>query len=518
MKSFRSWLLLAILVGLVAKSVFSFPANRAVDISNDLLTEDTDSDDGDNDDSSDDSKKAEIAGSGDASKKTAVEESKEEADDDSDEDADDSANASGDASGEATDEKENGNEDESNDNVEDDDSENGEEKADERSATSVEAEDDSDDVSEKRNEVAKRNYGGGGYGGGGYGGGHGGGHGGCGCGCGHDDHACCNHCNEHEGGCHEGCDAGHDAGHHHGHHEHDDCCHHHGHHHGFVHEWGQECCGEHHNHGCCGNHEHGHHSEGDHEHDCCHHQGECCHHNEGGEHHGGCGCCGCGHGDGGYGGNGGGGYGGSVGGGGGYGWGRSSVPMGYHCHDMVSKSGSAKTKRFCVPVYGLPESTRNAIERPNVKKQTVHVGYGYASGDNYRLGYQQGGMGGLASSFTGQVQAGNPEGGSNDHFKRSLVKRNFNGHGFSSFNSGMMHGSATPYGHPVTHPGFTTMGFPGHALASQDVRNDVPHPMIKREAYGEAPESLIQNQMQMDDEIPSIEQTQFQLAPGEIDG
>jgi len=114
-----------------------------------------------------------------------------------------------------------------------------------------------------------------------------------------------------------------------------------------------------------------------------------------------------------------------------------------------------------------------------VKKQTVHVGYGYASGDNYRLGYQEGGMGGLASSFTGQVGA--DHGGNfdaSDHFnKRSIVKRHFEGgHGYGSFNSGMMHGSATPYGHPVTHPGFTTMGFPGHALASQDVRNTITHP------------------------------------------
>lgn len=50
-------------------------------------------------------------------------------------------------------------------------------------------------------------------------------------------------------------------------------------------------------------------------------------------------------------------------------------------------------------------ATRSLIPAPNIeekatakstKKQTIHVGYGYASGDNYRLGYGYGGMGGVA--------------------------------------------------------------------------------------------------------------------------
>ena len=144
-------------------------------------------------------------------------------------------------------------------------------------------------------------------------------------------------------------------------------------------------------------------------------------------------------------------------------------------------------------MYGFSEdfdTRRDIIARP-VKKQTVHVGYGYASGDNYRLGYQQGGMGGLASSFTGQIeQAGQHE--ENDNFnKRSYfarpVRRHYgSGHYAGPYGGhGMMHGGATPYGHPVTHPGFTTMGYPGHALASQDVRFRILHPIYKREASEE---------------------------------
>ena len=146
-------------------------------------------------------------------------------------------------------------------------------------------------------------------------------------------------------------------------------------------------------------------------------------------------------------------------------------------------------------MYGFPEySTRDTIARP-VKKQTVHVGYGYASGDNYRLGYQQGGMGGLASSFTGQIeQAGHEE--NNNFNKRSYFarpeRRHYDGHGYGPYGGhGMMHGGATPYGHPVTHPGFTTMGYPGHALASQDVRFRIPHQVYKREALEEDEPELV---------------------------
>lgn len=65
-------------------------------------------------------------------------------------------------------------------------------------------------------------------------------------------------------------------------------------------------------------------------------------------------------------------------------------------------------RRFCVPigVHQLHHMRRSDIAA--AKKQTVHVGYGYASGDNYRLGYNQGGMGGISESFNGKVM---PNGG-----------------------------------------------------------------------------------------------------------
>jgi len=221
-------------------------------------------------------------------------------------------------------------------------------------------------------------------------------------------------------------------------------------------------------------------------------------------------------GGGGYGG-GGGGYGGGGGccGGGGGGWGRSALPappIAFHCRDMISSDGKKHTKRFCVPIgynggYGFPyfhgypgtglgqwgwgfpwikskihkgekgKGGEKEVVKPKkagkrdqiTKKQTVHVGYGYASGDNYRLGYQSGGMGGLASTFTGQL---GPH-GAQEHFKKSIInKRNFGygGPGQGDPAGAGFGGHSTPYGHPVTHPGFTTMGFPGHALASTDVR------------------------------------------------
>ena len=239
----------------------------------------------------------------------------------------------------------------------------------------------------------------------------------------------------------------------------------------------------------------------------------------------------------------------------GYGWGRSNLPLAYHCRDMVSRTGDNKavTKRFCVPIgyhtnygiqyfhsypgntgyssYNLRSSIIHAepetnlvvadqkiqdlninkqrdqiaqVSQKETKKQTVHVGYGYASGDNYRLGYQEGGMGGLASTFSGG-SVGADHGPDNfdgpDHFKKSSMpisvthdvqatKRYFPAGqagfpgGFNGNSPATEHGSATPYGHPVTHPGFTTMGFPGHALASADVRNKINHPKVKRQIFG----------------------------------
>jgi len=158
------------------------------------------------------------------------------------------------------------------------------------------------------------------------------------------------------------------------------------------------------------------------------------------------------------------------------------------------------------------ESARSDIptaeEQPKdkkTKKQTIHVGYGYASGDNYRLGYGFGGMGGVAGFSGGQGAPGSgpPGGPEAAAFKKADIpaavaaapapvkeevkktnipqpeqpkdvtatKRDF-GHADQSLPGGF--GSAGAMGHPVTHPGFTTMGYPGHALSSTDVKNKIP--------------------------------------------
>jgi len=500
--------LLTLLVAVVG--VYSLPA-RKFDLAEELLNEVSEGDINDEVDvKTEGAKKDEVAGSGAGAKKATIAEEKKDnpesdesespasGEEDDDVPKEDTVEASG--SGDVE-EKSDGNEvaeDPNVDQLTEEASKETAEASEESAPATYETETASvneefeEEQGEKRDQVAteadKRSP----YGGGGCGCGCGSSCG-CGHGCGH--HGGCHNCHEHGGGCHEGCCCEHEGGHHHGHHEHEDCCHHHGHHHGFVHEWGEDCCGGHHEHDCCGHHTHGHNCCHEQDHGCCggHHD----HHDHGCGHHGGCGC-GCGHGGGGYGGGGyGGGYGGHGGGygGGGYGggYGRANIPVGYHCHDMVSKNGEAKSKRFCVPVYGFPEysvNTRDTIARP-VKKQTVHVGYGYASGDNYRLGYQEGGMGGLASSFTGQIQQATHD--ENNNFnKRSYFARPLRRHydgihgGYGPYGGhGMMHGGATPYGHPVTHPGFTTMGYPGHALASQDVRFRIPHPVFKREADDE---------------------------------
>jgi len=289
----------------------------------------------------------------------------------------------------------------------------------------------------------------------------------CDCDCEEDEpeeeHEHCHHCHGHEEGCH-GC---HECEHHHcddhGHHEHDDHCHHHGHHHGFVHEWGEECCGDHDCHDCCGEHEHEHHDEGDHHHEHCCHDNHCCHHKEEEDDK------------------------------------RSAVA---NDNNPVAKDNNpVANDNNPVANDNNPVAKRGNVPSPSVKKQTVHVGYGYASGDNYRLGYQQGGMGGLASTFTGQIgaeQQGSYD--TSDHYNKRepsyqpgpvREKRFYGGHAFGNLESGIAHGSATPYGHPVTHPGFTTMGFPGHALASQDVRMRISHPPVKRSVVYEDEEERL---------------------------
>ena len=296
--------------------------------------------------------------------------------------------------------------------------------------------------------------------------------------------------------------------HHHGHHEHEHEHHHHGHHHGFIHEWGQEEGGEHHGHEGHGHHEHCHEHEHEHQHE--QHEGHEGHEGHGHHHEDECEECG------GYEGGGGG------RGGGGGGWvvkgelpdtianRRQNVydklPLAYHCRDIVSTSGKdSPTKRFCVPLVrraaiawadfsSKKKSTKSSRNKKRdtlekaTKKQTVHIGYGYASGDNYRLGYQLGGMGGLASSFSGAVLP-NKNFGSRESIKKSRIDSRIHlvGNGFGKRtdlggfeptvnNAG---GSSTPYGHPVTHPGFTTMGYPGLAMASADVRNKILQPKQK---------------------------------------
>lgn len=148
-------------------------------------------------------------------------------------------------------------------------------------------------------------------------------------------------------------------------------------------------------------------------------------------------------------------------------------------------------------------STRDTIpmdhNEKKTKKQTIHVGYGYASGDNYRLGYGFGGMGGVAGFSGGNVNGGlgGPSGVERSKIPKSETnkyqttksnipnpetphavsgsKRNFgdNGHDFDGYGIAKM-------GHPVTHPGFTTMGYPGHALSSTDVKNKIPVVKFKR--------------------------------------
>ena len=216
---------------------------------------------------------------------------------------------------------------------------------------------------------------------------------------------------------------------------------------------------------------------------------------------------------------------------------------------MVSSDGKKHTKRFCVPIgynggYGFPwhhgypgtglgqwgwgfpwikskvegskghkaetkkgKSTKKQQRDQITKKQTVHVGYGYASGDNYRLGYQSGGMGGLSSQFTGQLGPNEAV----EHFKKSMInKRQYPGvHGLGG--DAGYGGHSQPYGHPVTHPGFTTMGFPGHALATTDVRSQIQ----QRQRRELEQEEFLQNDEQFEVEDPEKEFAQYQYVSDE---
>lgn len=141
-------------------------------------------------------------------------------------------------------------------------------------------------------------------------------------------------------------------------------------------------------------------------------------------------------------------------------------------------------------------STRSLIPDPksehspkSTKKQTIHVGYGYASGDNYRLGYGFGGMGGV-SGFNRETA------GAAEHSYRSKIPNSkkeqvknsssipesskdvtASGRQFESNNQAPAVLENTPdsesKGGPMSHPGFTTMGAEP-AYASLDVKNTIP--------------------------------------------
>ena len=64
----------------------------------------------------------------------------------------------------------------------------------------------------------------------------------------------------------------------------------------------------------------------------------------------------------------------------------------------------------------------------------------------------------------------------------------YHGYGHGGFGHG--HGGwgyAAPYGHPITHPGFTSIGFPGHAMSSFDVKNSIAQKRGKQKRQVMAP-------------------------------
>ena len=116
----------------------------------------------------------------------------------------------------------------------------------------------------------------------------------------------------------------------------------------------------------------------------------------------------------------------------------------------------------------------------------------------------------------------------------TATKRHFGGGGFGGGGGGGGGGEggnhgfgyATPYGHPVTHPGFTTIAWPGHALTTNDIKNRIPQApkasvKTKRQVYG-APEGY-GNMMPMQQEAPeqsfapeqSPEQGPEMMGPGD---
>ena len=112
-----------------------------------------------------------------------------------------------------------------------------------------------------------------------------------------------------------------------------------------------------------------------------------------------------------------------------YGWGwpwyKSKVPKGAKEESSdAKKAGKSNEKDEKKASKDLKSTQRDQIPGPvhkNEKKQTIHVGYGYASGDNYRLGYGFGGMGGV-SAVNGDA---NQSPAMNDGGAVSAVKKSF---------------------------------------------------------------------------------------------
>ena len=96
-----------------------------------------------------------------------------------------------------------------------------------------------------------------------------------------------------------------------------------------------------------------------------------------------------------------------------FGWGwpwyKSKVPKGEKSASVeakkADKSNDKDEKKDSKDLKSTQRDQIPGADHKPEKKQTIHVGYGYASGDNYRLGYGMGGMGGV-SSFSGGAQPG----------------------------------------------------------------------------------------------------------------
>ena len=70
------------------------------------------------------------------------------------------------------------------------------------------------------------------------------------------------------------------------------------------------------------------------------------------------------------------------------------------------------------------------------------------------------------------------------------------------YDGGSGSGGHTPYGHPVTHPGLTTLGWPGHTISTTDVKHGVPKvtAKVKRQIFG--PQEGFSGMIPMQDQVP----------------